>query len=185
MRLPLNEEHRRLGKIKAALKLLLQNPQAWMTRRELFGSGEDHFYQTRLKIFAAYGLLHVEDTNPKRKKYKVADAAGIKELLGSDELLVSTMRADREGKPLLKMPPPTPPPSMSPELGRPPSIENIQRPPAGAPDSVVQDWIFTLLHAQTENLIYVREQVDKILAAMKEQTSDTDDYPADAGLLKK
>jgi len=50
-----------------------------------------------------------------------------------------------------------------PELAPPPSIDNMRRPPPGASPEVVQEWIFTMLHAQTENLIYIREQVDSLL----------------------
>jgi len=56
-------------------------------------------------------------------------------------------------------------PSELPEaaLAPPPQIENMQRPPLGASPEAVQEWIFTMLHAQTENLIYIREQVDELL----------------------
>jgi len=50
-----------------------------------------------------------------------------------------------------------------PALAPPPSIDNMRRPPPGASPEVVQEWIFTMLHAQTENLIYIREQVDSLL----------------------
>ena len=59
--------------------------------------------------------------------------------------------------------PPTPPPPVEIKLAPPPPIENMRRPPEGASPEVVQEWIFTMLHAQTENLIYIREQVDKLL----------------------
>jgi len=53
-------------------------------------------------------------------------------------------------------------------LGPPPALEGVQRPPLGASPEVVQEWIFTLLHAQTENLIYIRENVDRLLALWEE-----------------
>jgi len=57
-----------------------------------------------------------------------------------------------------------PPPALAP----PPQIEGVQRPPPGASPEVVQEWIFTLLHAQTENLIYIRESVDRLLSLWEE-----------------
>jgi len=50
-------------------------------------------------------------------------------------------------------------------LQPPPALEGVQKPPPGAPPEVVQEWIFTLLHAQTQNLIYIRETVDRLLEA--------------------
>jgi len=50
-------------------------------------------------------------------------------------------------------------------LQPPPALEGVQKPPPGAPPDVVQEWIFTLLHAQTQNLIYIRETVDRLLEA--------------------
>jgi hypothetical protein len=56
----------------------------------------------------------------------------------------------------------------TPTLAPPPQIEGVQRPPPGASPEVVQEWIFTLLHAQTENLIYIRESVDRLLSLWEE-----------------
>ncbi len=61
---------------------------------------------------------------------------------------------------------PDPAPEEEEALAPPPPIDNMRRPPAGASPEVVQEWIFTMLHAQTENLIYIREQVDKLLGQL-------------------
>lgn len=46
------------------------------------------------------------------------------------------------------------------ELPPPPVLEGVKKPPQGSSEDVVREWIFILLHAQTENLIYIREKVD-------------------------
>lgn len=58
-------------------------------------------------------------------------------------------------------------PNLSESLQPPPPMANMDAPPPGAAPDVVQAWIFTLLHAQTENLIYIRERLDQAFAILK------------------
>ncbi len=60
------------------------------------------------------------------------------------------------------------PPQETFKFAPPPPIEGVQRPPVGSDPLVIQDWIFTLLHAQTENLIYMRERVNDLEKGMDE-----------------
>jgi hypothetical protein len=48
------------------------------------------------------------------------------------------------------------------ELPAPPHIENLNMPPLGSPPELIHQWIFTLLHAQAENTIHMREKIDRI-----------------------
>jgi hypothetical protein len=82
-----------------------------------------------------------------------------------DDALISEVLWPSSHLPVFdEVPPPVPPPpAVAVELAPPPPIDNMQRPPQGASAEVIQEWIFTMLHAQTENLIYIREQVDSIL----------------------
>lgn len=48
-------------------------------------------------------------------------------------------------------------------LPPPPPVENLTRPPPGASHEEIVQWIFTLLHAQAENTIYMRERIDQLL----------------------
>ena len=47
-------------------------------------------------------------------------------------------------------------------LPPPPTLVGVMQPPPGASNDVLLAWIFTLLHAQVENMVYLRTQVDEM-----------------------
>ena len=122
------------------------------------------------------GQLRSFVANPERLPEAFSDRRLVESLIWPNSAS-SPLRTDDEEDAQTSMPveqsveaPPPPPVNHQPPVAAefrhqpPPYIPGVARPSPDASPSFIQDWIFTVLHAQTENLIYIRTRIDEQIA---------------------
>lgn len=159
--LSIAEARKRLQAAQEALRVLAAEYPAFVAPITLFGAS-GLSASTRYRImrkFMDHGLAMAQGSTASRT-YQ-ANIEKIGPLLEDEQAVAALLRSDvteslpdATGSSQMEMP----------TLQPPPPVEGMQRPPQGAPPEVVLEWVFTLLHAQAENFIYVREKVDRLEA---------------------
>ena len=169
-----DEAKRRLGIVRAVLGILCVRSPEWVTSRTLPISLPSTWKREVIGRFVDRSLVQISGYGRGRElRVPPESVTAVQEIIADDRKL-SLMLWPSEGVPSSPPLPPSPPPPPTPEeqqelfLANPPPIDELKQPPPGSSPEVIQAWIFTLLHAQTENLIYLRERIDKALAILEQ-----------------